>query len=546
MAQRKPNDSKSKGANYKSKRSKSKKPFDKRDDSKSSRDNSSIKEEVSDTGTITKSGYSNDPAWWSRTGALAINATNISTYTPIGIPMDLMTSEDFVPTGIMRLDYVPCFGDIYSPTHPINVVARDLYDFINARNSRSSAYDPNDLMLYVIGVANAWVIHAWVRRVVGMYNTYSMLNRYWWDPVLASMGVEPITTTSTITDWVDLANYIAMTLNTLAVPNGIKYFERSQMLSETVYADSVSDKASLYYYSPAYLLKYGYDAEGKGQLVSKFTPWTDHSLTPTNRTLTPHKVKVFFDDLVSNLINDTEITLMKADIRKAFGEENCYRLGQLDRSFQHGYIYDGFVNLQTRNATVMDCLTGYNYSITQDMNTNSLTSPRVTTWATQHQEADKYASIAWLNNSHLGDHIFDFPIDIVTNDMWTEATKLHAYFSGSQRFRCTTEYILRDTMYVFNHGQLEAWPNSINIHVATTDISAENVSNMLMKMELASKFAASPLQWVMVTPDPIIHAPVSESYLIEDLTNYTNVGQSSLDKITDSSQLSIFTWHDLT
>lgn len=54
MAQRKPNDSKSKGANYKSKRSKSKKPFDKRDDSKSSRDNSSIKEEVSDTGTITK------------------------------------------------------------------------------------------------------------------------------------------------------------------------------------------------------------------------------------------------------------------------------------------------------------------------------------------------------------------------------------------------------------------------------------------------------------------------------------------------------------
>jgi len=197
MARKKPNANIPKGKRN---------PRDKRQNSKPQYDRKPSEREMTDSDTMRKSDYSNDPRWWSRTGQIAINATNISTYTPIGIPMDLQFINNFTPTGILKLEYQPCFGDINSPTHPINVVARDLYDFINARNSRSSSYDPNDLMLYIIGVANAWVFHAWVRRVVGMYNTYSMLNRYWWDPVLASMGVAPISSTSTITDWVDLAS----------------------------------------------------------------------------------------------------------------------------------------------------------------------------------------------------------------------------------------------------------------------------------------------------------------------------------------------------
>jgi hypothetical protein len=480
-----------------------------------------------------------------RTGALAINATNISTYTPIGVPMDSVFFQDWTPCGILKLEYIPHFGDINSPTHPLNVVARDLYDFVNARNSRSSSYDPADLMLYVIGVANAWVYHSWVRRVVGMYNTYSMLNRYWWDPVMATMGVEPISGSATITDWVDLANYIAMTLNTLAVPDDIKYFERAQMLTSTVYADSLSQKCSLYYYSPAQLLKYGYDSEGKGQVVSYQPVWEHYGVS--NRGLTPAKVKADFDTFVSSLLNDTDISFMKADIRKAFGEEHCYHLDQIDRSFEHSYYYDGFVNLQTRNATIFDCLDGFPYSVTQNMSTNSLTSPRALDWVMAHQDAQRKPGYAYFTNTYTvgSSHLFDFPVDEVSNDLWTEATKLHAYVGHGSRFKATTEVIIRDTMYVFDNNTIAPYQDNINLHVISGTVDPESVSDMLTRIELASKFAASPLQWAFVTPQELINAPVSEVYLIEDLTNYTTVDIGALDKIHDSSQISIFTWHDM-
>lgn len=517
-------------------------------------DSRGYQEEKDSSGAITKSGYSNDPNWYKRDGILAIDSSNISTYTPIGIPYNVMMkgSDEFTPSGILRLDYDPHFGDVTGPTHPLMLVARDLYDFVNARNSRSSSYDPTDLLLYCIAVANAWALHAAVRRIVGMFNTYSVLNRYWWDSVLETMNIAPISATNGITQWVNLANRMALVLNSLAVPSDITYFSRAQFMCESVFADSPTAKCSLYYFMPVSLLQYEYDSEGKGMLRGISTPWMDMD---SGRNVTPDKVETFFNKLVKNLINDTDISYMKADVRKAFGEDKCYTLPQIDERFQHGFVYDGLVNLQTRNATVMNFFmtTGYTYTLQQDMETNSLTSARVTTWIEEHhQQTHSAASVLYLIRDNDGQHIFDFPVDEVSNDLWIEATKLHSYFGPTGRFYANTEVLVRDTCFTFKRNPsgtlyLEAvkFANLANMTVPQGPIDLSTFEAFGNKLETYSKFAAAPLQWIIYHTASSYSTGETKVYLNEDLTNYTTVDSNALTKMVDSTHLSLFSWRDL-
>lgn len=502
--------------------------------------------------------YSNDPGWWNRAGNLTELSTNISTEIPIGIALETDMLQHWTPSGVLKLEYYPCFGDIDSPTHPFNVIARSLYDFINSRNSRSSQYDPSDLILYIIAVANAWSLHAWIRRIVGMYNTFSPMNRYWWDSVLATMGVAPISQTDDIDNWVSVANKIALTLNTLAVPRDIKYFDRTQMLTSAVYADSPTSKASLYYYQPAALFKYGYDEEGKGMLSLDPTPFVETNSSQISRSITPQVIWTYFEGLIENLLNDTDVSYMKADIRKAY-DDKVYTIPQIDNKFSLGAVFDGYVNLQTRNATVHSYLKSayFNsgYKVTQNMGTNSLTSTRVLDMINAHEAAKSVPSIAhaYGNGNRSLPHLFDFPVDNVTNDLVTEATKLHAFVANNGRFRATCEVIAMDCFYAFEYD----WDTQTTSLVKTKDITTLGVENtgapeisvdsfhhMMHGLELASKYAASPLQFVVYNDTESFY-PIEGAYIIEDLTNYTTIDTEQLQDIWDAAQMSILAPFDL-
>lgn len=484
---------------------------------------------MDDRDTMVKSGYSNDPRWYDKCGILTKDATNISTLNPTGIPLDCGIVGKYTPSGIMRLDYIPHFGDIKDRTHPLNVVARQLYDYVNARNSRSSSYDPTDLMFYCIGVANAWSIHSWILRVVGMFNTFSRSNYYWWDPVMETMGVAPISTTNSINAWASLANYIALTLNTLAVPKNISYFQRVQMLPSSVYIDSKSDKGSLYYFNPRQLLKYTYDDDGKSKLIGTMTPW-NVAQTHQTRTCTPDTIRTWFDDFVENLINDSDITFMKADIRKAFGDENTFMLPQISETFQHAFVYDDYVNIQVHNATVHNYLYSnektYHYELMQDMTNNSIVSNSTSEWV--HNNASVLSSVPsfiWFSSPFGDNHLFDFPTDEVTNDMWSEATKLHAYWNGG--LQTTTEVLTADYYWsiVVNADQSTSLQrvtactiigmNPSNWASQTEATLTATLKGVASKLDNISKFAYAPLYYLAFTGTA--YNPPDKVYVVDDL-----------------------------
>lgn len=510
---------------------------------------------MDDRDTMVKSGYSNDPRWYDKCGILTKDATNISTLNPTGIPLDCGIIGNYTPTGIMRLDYIPHFGDIKDRTHPLNVVARQLYDYVNARNSRSSSYDPTDLMFYCIGVANAWSLHSWILRVVGMFNTFSRSNYYWWDPVMETMGVAPINSTNSINDWASLANYIALTLNTLAVPKNITYFQRVQMLPSSVYIDSKTDKGSLYYFNPRQLLKYDYDSEGKSKLTGVNAPWFT-SQTSQLRSLTPDDIRTWFDEFVANLLNDSDITFMKADIRKAFGDENTFMLPQISDTFQHAFVYDDYVNVQVHNATVHNYLAAsgtYHYELMQNMQNNSIVSSSTLQWVVDHRnDINTLPSYAWYSSPFIGNHLFDFPTDEVTNDLWSEATKLHAYWTV-KGLQATTEVLIGD--YYWSIEVQDDHSTILNRTTACTmiginpsgwatqteDTLKASLRGVATKLDNISKFAYSPLYYMVFTGPGDTFNPPEKAYIVDDLTNYTPVSSTALDKIRIPAQLSLFT-----
>lgn len=520
-----------------------------------STDNRGYAPKMDDRDVMVKSGYSNDPQWYDKCGILTKDATNISTLNPTGIPLDCGIIGSYTPSGIMRLDYIPHFGDIRDRTHPLNVVATQLYDYVNARNSRSSSYDPTDLMFYCIGVANAWSVHSWILRVVGMYNTFSRSNYYWWDPVLETMGVAPINATNSIKDWASLANYIALTLNKLAVPKNISYFQRVQMLPSSVYIDSKSDKGSLYYFNPRQFLKYEYDDEGKSKLTGVNAPW-NQSQTEQKRLVTPDKIQEWFDTFVENLINDSDITFIKADIRRAFGDENTFMLPQIDDKFSHAFVYDDYVNVQVHNAIVHNYLSvngTFHYELSQNMDNNSIVSNSTLGWIND-QAAGSFTSIpsiTWRNSPFIGSHLFDFPTDEVPNDLWSEATKLHAYWTV-KGLQATTEVLVNDFYWsvVVNNDQSTSLKRvtactmiGINASSWATQTAADLEKLLLLmatKLDNISKFAYAPLHYVVFSSNGAFNPP-SKAFVLSDLTNYTTVGSTVLDKIRIPAQLSLFT-----
>lgn len=266
----------------------------------------------------------NSPDFWMGLGQYSQDVSRISTFQPIGskVPSPLSKKTFWTPAGIARFDYLPFFGTVDSPVDAINIAAKKLYDEINSKNSRNPSYDPSDLMIYVIAVANAWAIHSFVKRIVGMYNTFIPINKYWWTTVASSMSISEISTQEDIIKWRNLCNRMAIKLNNLIVPDNIPYFKRAYMMTEFIYADAPTSKASLFYFLPAALMRYNYDSEQVGRLINEVTPWADNTIF--NR-VTPEMVEDYFNRMTSDLFNDSDINTMSADIMKAYGLEHCFR-----------------------------------------------------------------------------------------------------------------------------------------------------------------------------------------------------------------------------
>lgn len=500
----------------------------------------------------------NEPQWWMNTGQLAIDACRISTFNATGAPhvAPLYTKNLYTPTGVLRLDYLPYFGSFNSPTHPINIAAKRSYDVINSKNSRNPSYDPSDLMIYFIAVGQAWSLYEFGKRIVGIYNTFSPVNRYWWRPFIKSMGIDDISVANDIVSWRNAVNRLANKLNMLAVPKDIPYFDRAGFMNKGIYEDSPTAKASLYYFNPAAVMKYmpptgeGSELYEPSYLQNTITPWFED-----NAAVDAIAYENFCNSIVDPLFNDTDIASMGADIIKAFGIENTYQLPSVREEEQLFPAFSAEVNLQVHNArmayTANPLIDTTNpYKVKQDMTNNCL-----------------YADQAYLPQSNLPDRALvatdlqgnkgialDFPIDNPNEVDIMEATRLtwaanRAPNGALINFIACTEILVRDTCFYFSstsgHWDLHHVKDSFVIGFAENYTSSDFMSEVGPRLAVGSKIACGPNTFIVVgrTSGSGNNDYAQPKYMdiVSDLTNYTTIDVQDLKNMHDAAHLSVFT-----
>lgn len=494
----------------------------------------------------------NDPDFWMGLGQYSKDVSRISTMQPIGskVPSAVMDQEYWTPAGIMRLDYIPYFGDISSPVDALNIAAKKLYDEINSKNSRNPSYDPSDLMIYVIAVANAWALHSFVKRIVGMYNTFIPLNKYWWQQVMISMGIAPISTNDDIVTWRNLLNRMAIKLNNLIVPSNIPYFKRAYMMSEFIYADAPLAKASLFYFSPAALMRYEYESETQiGKLVNSTTPWFNNKVK-----ITPTQVETYFNELTRNLFNDSDINTMSADIMKAYGLDNCFHLPLVDESYSILPFYDELMSMELHNGRICysmydNLLQDRHYSIEQNMVNNSLTADGKIVINTTYGDAP----ILYGNATGKTSIPLDFWKDNPIEDEVMESTRL-CYRPNTYAEHSTDpdhpgdystvvidgccELLVMDTIFEFewidNNWVFHEESGCDYIIVANNKIKSS-----LDKISKISKFSCAPISFAMQPKDGSVMIPNTHE-IICDTTNFTVIDSVTLQNMHDAATLSIF------
>lgn len=495
----------------------------------------------------------NSPDFWMGLGQYSQDVSRISTLQPIGskLPAPWSRKVFWTPSGVARFDYLPFFGTVDTAVDAINIAAKKLYDEINSKNSRNPSYDPSDLMIYVIAVANAWAIHSFVKRIVGMYNTFIPINKYWWNTVANSMSISEISTQEDIIKWRNLCNRMALKLNNLIVPDNIPYFKRAYMMTEFIYADAPVAKASLFYFAPASLLKYNYDSEQIGELINEVTPWADNTIV--NR-VTPEMVEDYFNRMTINLFNDSDVNTMSADIMKAYGLEHCFRLPMIDESYSLLPFYDEMLASELHNArmcyALYDSYETDKYVLKQDMKKNCLVSDYTCTINRTYGDA-----ALLYNDAHDNKPIpLDFWKDNPSEDEVMEATRLTYYASNfddtedvvhpTVKLYTCCEILIMDTFYEFGENAFNTWDLENKSGCIYPAIST-SWTTFLDKLSKVSKLSSSPLVLAIANSNSSTEVqqdtmlPVAQE-LVSDTTNYTVIDKVTLKNMHEAATLSIF------
>lgn len=538
MARRKPS-KKNNSKDFKSERSNERDQYDRRDrkGSKGGRGKDDF---------INGSAGSNDPAWWNRTGQIAKDSASFAFQGANGAQLRGFEAGRpyFTAPGVMVLDYVPTLGTVRGATHPVNVAARLLYDKVNSKNSRTPSYDPSDLEVYIIALANAWSLHSWARRVVGTYNTFDPENRYWPKAIRSAMGCAPDQSDQLIVAWRQVANWMATRLNIFNVPADIPYFQRAIFMNNAIYSDMASSKASYFMFNPRALFR----------LVDKDA--TDPTLVgglvyeefPSNEPdgITPEILWNYFEKLTAPLFNDSIIPVMSADIEKAFGIGGCFRLPNIDDSEMTVPVYNPEMLMQINNARFypyqsVDAMLAQ-YAVRQDMNSNTLNAELLVNYG-----SGDYVGGFLASHYDLALPI-NFPIDNPSVDTTIEATRLMwAVDPGSktgskaQVIGTTSTEILVDS-YIFTYDVDETtheWVLHTIEHPQQLVLSQDTgiTTVQLNQVRAYLQFGWAPIYQVYVKST--MAGAISKTYLWSDIYNYSTLVYNDLKVLNDACYLSI-------
>lgn len=357
---------KTKGGNQKFTESRT--PMTKRNSSKNQRRT----KEIIDSVVQQEASKPNPFEWYDGYQEYTKYAGTIPFGKPIGETFNLnttgtsLTAAQTVIPGVMTISFIPTPGYSADRNSPINRSAIRWYSKLRQLQKASSDYDSQDMMMTFMAIDSLAMFHEIGKRIVGIGNLNSVLNRYMPEGVLTAMHVDPIDVRNNIADWWGYVNKFGIDAGNITMPKDFALRKRHQWMCEGLYTDSATERAQIYVFQPEGFWKYNNTVTTGSQL-----DWVPYPGT-VSKLMTLADYKALGNSLLSAVFGDEDTGTISGDTANAIGWDNCYSYDQIASNYTISALYSEMVLQQIENSFAMGGFAStYTPVISQDPSVNN-------------------------------------------------------------------------------------------------------------------------------------------------------------------------------
>lgn len=490
---------------------------------------------------------SNDPAWYAanpvilrdaasypfsfNTGATEIHDAAVwNANTNIAdMPFDQIA-------GICSLHVYPCIGTALDATDPINVAAQSVYSFVRHANSGSKNYDPADLMMYILAMANMYSFLVWCQRAYGYALTYDQRNRYIPNDLLRSNNIDAGDLIDNLANFRFWINTLIAKMVSFAVPATMSVFSRMSFMYRDYYIEGTSIKDQLYQYVPEGFYEFGIDSASLGEL--KWKPFDYSTLMSTADIIT------YGNSLFNAIWSQEDFGIMSGDILKAYGLGGIIKLSPLPEYYSIVPKFDPYVLTQMKNADLVRLDPA---RISQDPTTGNILQ---TILPSGFSTSDTFfgvattlpSAMATIYNTCMVSALKDYRIltvdmDDPGPDMVIETTRLKVAYDPVKNWYKTGTELIRSVVLTVKPGVDTIVPPYILGNVGWTGDKA-NVLAIQRLTENGRNFHYMPRYWVMLTDDQNANkVSVAQEF---DIDNFTLLTYEDVRKLHEAATINMF------
>lgn len=340
--------------------------------------------------------------WYNRFEQYTKYAGTIPFGIPSGMSLPLVSNtingKNTIP-GIMSLYFIPSIGYSADRNSPINRSAVRWYSMLRRAQKASADYDSQDMMMAYMAIDSLAMFHEVGKRIIGIANLNSVLNRYVPEGLLKAMHVDPIDVRDNIADWWGYVNKFAIDAGNVTMPKDIDLRDRHGWMCSGLYTDAAQERSQIYMFVPLGFWQYNNTVSTGSQL-----DWIQWPTDQSEKLMTLADYKVMGNALLNAVFADEDMATISGDTQNAIGVNSCYHFEQITSNYTIDALYSEIVLSQIENSRCCGPFAStYTPVITQNpsVNNGAILYTPIHYYANNNETIDIFNHNKYLLNFHM-------------------------------------------------------------------------------------------------------------------------------------------------
>lgn len=532
------------------------KPKRKKGNNKSVNRNRNYKDEglmtsLNTPNVITDGSKDNDPKWYMNLDPIAKDYASLPMSQVLGLGTKSWTrlsnpnygnaGTARYAAGIMTIDFIPTIGDNSSgATAPVNLAAQELYTLVRRANSGAKNYDKTDLMMVILAMDSAYMLYEDLLRAYRVISTFSSVNRYYPNTVLAALGYDS-SLTDNIAQFRGILDVFAYKLASINIPDQLDLIKRHSWMCSNIYLDMDDVKAQSYAFKPTHLYRW---TEGADATPTSLKMIDFHSASyPTMNLYTLSSITTLINSIMNPLLGSEDVGVITGDMLKAFGQEAMIKIKPVEEYAAINPVYSEEVIMQIRNTfcmvDVQSSVTGGTGDITQVLS-STIKGPYLEQKLFSHPSDGKRR----LGSAPL----LNFIREDATPENVLVATRLISTMGSidsngnSPLLYYGTEVVESNRIWILQDNSYTSYAIDQDLYFAS-GADQLTVNNNLNRLHYWSQFDNAPAIYLYTSPAT---PDEPENYMgaMTDLCNYIYLDDETLRRLHEVATMSLFTVKD--